>query len=876
MVKNGKKTLSGLRPLCVLTLCFLVPAVVLLIALAVFGMAPFGDRSTLIMDMSDQYVEFFCGLKQILRDGNLSSLFFSWGKAMGSNYVGVFAYYLSSPLSLLTLFVPNSAMPVGLLFLTVLKVGLCGLTMGIFLQHMGFKKHDTCIFFATAYALMSYNIVYSMCVMWLDGVIWLPLVLLGVEQVLRKNKMMLLIVSLLGIFISNYYIAYMVGLFAACWLVYRIAAVYWGWISWKMLLIRIGKFAMSAVTAAGLGAWLLLPTWYSLMQGKVGGNGVEASGVWNFKAETLLGKMFFGEYDSITNSGAPFLYCGIAIILLTVGYFVARKISVRERIASACMLAFLLISLASVQLDLAWHIFQYPNWFPYRYAFVVSFFMIYLAARCFQNLSSLGMGFGVAGMLLLVFGGLAASLMKDNTPAWQHVAGTVAVGLCYLLLFLLCKMLGERKLPFPRAVAGVLCCLLVTTGCYELYRNTSGLLKGLNGQFGYESYSAYGTYKDSVEEILSLIEADKKAANETDYAAVAPHYVRSINDPIGFGYRSISHYSSAYNRTSNSFFRSLGYAQSYFWSLHFGGTAISDSLFGVRYTVNNEDIQGWTNGGRMQIGSTMPDFQYDVIGTVEGAGTATVYRNPYAITAPFVVSKDLLTTKIEGDFLTAQNSLMNSVMGEDVNCLQVLDSSVIGVEDDTIQITMPSRGVLYVYFSRDTERVMTVNGTYSLNLFRNESDCIQSLGLYEAGETATVQVSGARDLVDNYWTKFAVLDMDKLESATTRLQAGAMQNFSAETGNLSGIVTCEEDCVLFTSIPYDEGWHVWVDGQEVETTTFGEALLCVELSAGDHFVRMEYSAKGAELGLAITVFTGVILVCICGVKFKKYYKLRQV
>ena len=73
----------------------------MLLSMAAFQMAPFGDRSTLIMDMSGQYVEFFCGLKQILRDGNLSSLFFSWGKTMGGNAVGVFAYYISSPLSVM-------------------------------------------------------------------------------------------------------------------------------------------------------------------------------------------------------------------------------------------------------------------------------------------------------------------------------------------------------------------------------------------------------------------------------------------------------------------------------------------------------------------------------------------------------------------------------------------------------------------------------------------------------------------------------------------------------------------------------------------------------------------------------------------------------
>ncbi len=829
-----------------LALCFFVPALVMLLALALFDMAPFGDRSTLIMDMSGQYVEFFCGLKQVLRDGNLTSLFFSWSKSMGGNAVGVFAYYVSSPLSWLTLFVPNNAMPVGLLFLSILKIGLCGLTMGIFLHYMGFQKRPIIILFATAYALMSYNIVYAMCPMWIDGVIWLPIVLLGVEQLLKKNKIALLTVSLFAIFISNYYIAYMVGAFTALWFVYRVGVLYWGSISGKMLLKRIGKFALSVITAAGLGAWLLLPTLFSLMQGKIGGNGVQASGTWNFTGQALWDKFFVGGYDSITNSGAPFVYCGLLLTLLCIAYFTIEKISVRERCSSACMLAFLILSLACVKLDLAWHIFQYPNWFPYRYGFVVTFFVIYLAARCFQHIEDLNKGMVVAGLFLLV------------------LSGSPLVGYCYLIAFLVYNLFATRWKRLSRFVSGALCALLILMTGFELYCNSRDLLQGLDNQFHYESYSAYHAYKTNTEGVLEIIEED---CNDNAYIAIAPHYVRTINDPYSFGYRAISHYSSAYNRTANDFYQSLGYAQSWFWSLHFGGTAISDSLFGVGYTVNDPHARTSSGDKRLEVGTTVPDNQYEVIGTYKGA---TAYRNPYAITAPFLVSKDLLNTKIEGDYFTAQNALLSGMLGSQRDYLQTLDKSAIEVDGNTIRITAPKDGVLYVYFSRDTGRTMTVNGKYAVDLFRNETDCIQSLGFYKAGEVATVDVWGAESLVNNYWTRFALLDTAQFGEATDALRAGAMQNFKAENGALSGRVTCGEDGLLFTSIPYDEGWHVWVDGARVEPAVFSGALLCVELSAGTHFVEMTYTAKGADLGLGVSVLTACCLLLVPGVKWVTY------
>jgi uncharacterized membrane protein YfhO len=117
----------------VLALSFLLPALTMLAVYAAMGMAPFGDKSTLTMDMSNQYVEFLCGLKG-------GDVYFSWSKSLGTCYIGVFAYYVSSPLSVLTLFVPNASMPIGVLFLTALKLGLCGLTFSLFLQYRDRKS----------------------------------------------------------------------------------------------------------------------------------------------------------------------------------------------------------------------------------------------------------------------------------------------------------------------------------------------------------------------------------------------------------------------------------------------------------------------------------------------------------------------------------------------------------------------------------------------------------------------------------------------------------------------------------------------------------------------------------------------------------------
>ena len=104
-----------IEPIAIYALASTVPALVMLWAYASLGFAPWGDKTVLISDMSTQYVEFFCALKN-------GDLFFSWSKALGTGYIGVISYYVSSPLSLLTLLCPNEEMPMGLMLLTVLKI----------------------------------------------------------------------------------------------------------------------------------------------------------------------------------------------------------------------------------------------------------------------------------------------------------------------------------------------------------------------------------------------------------------------------------------------------------------------------------------------------------------------------------------------------------------------------------------------------------------------------------------------------------------------------------------------------------------------------------------------------------------------------------
>ena len=61
------------------------------------------------------------------------------------------------------------------------------------------------------------------------------------------------------------------------------------------------------------------------------------------------------------------------------------------------------------------------------------------------------------------------------------------------------------------------------------------------------------------------------------------------------------------------------------------------------------------------------------------------------------------------------------------------------------------------------------------------------------------------------------------------------------------------DGLLYTSIPQNGNWQVKVDGEEVESTTVGNAMVAVKLSEGEHEVEFEYRNKAFSLGWKISL-----------------------
>lgn len=758
---------------------FFVPFFIMMLIYWKMGMAPFGEKSILIYDMSDQYVCFFSELRNIIQ-GN-SSLFFSWSKSYGSSFIGVFAYYVSSPFSLFTLLFKPENLPIALMYLTAIKIGCAGLSIYIYFN-CAFKKCGIMtVLLSICYALMSYSCVYALSIMWLDGLIWLPMILLGIEKLLCGKFPWLLTVSFWAMFISNYYISYMVGIFSVLYLLFR---CFGEKREWKKILRYFLHFAFSVLIAVGLSAWMLLPVGFDLFSGKLAEGGGTAAGGMYFGILDFLHKLLPRKYDNITGEGAfPSIYCGTIPLILSVTYFFLPKIKLREKILSIGILILFAISFCSKRMDFIWHCFQYPNCFPYRYAFLFSFFIIFLAFNAICHLPDADS---------------IANLIKSKTAVNRlHLVG--------ILLFL----------------------AIFSFQALELARNGKYMLERLDMDFHYKSLASY---QEFYQELLPFKE---RGQTQNEFFRMEKDFERSKNDSMTFGYKGITHYSSLYNERVNRFTKQIGLGQGWFWNSYYGNTPVTDMLFNVKYIMSQTD---------------MPSLYHNT----EESENVTLYESPYTLPVAYM-ARNASETELRA--FEAQNHMLNEVSG--LNYQYFKESESTNLKENQFVFTALQEAPYYLYIpvEENISGSIYVNDVFCTYYSNGETKRIHYIGEFQKGETVTISVENDEQINQLI---ICCLDTKLLEEAFHKLKEGGLDVTEYGADYIKGRIHALEPGMMFTSIPYDVGFQVTLNGKKADTGKAFDTFLSFDVPAGVNEIEIRYVARGQRMGMLLSIFSAVL------------------
>lgn len=185
-------------------------------------------------------------------------------------------------------------------------------------------------------------------------------------------------------------------------------------------------------------------------------------------------------------------------------------------------------------------------------------------------------------------------------------------------------------------------------------------------------------------------------------------------------------------------------------------------------------------------------------------------------------------------------------------------------------VQVPNAGPLYAYFPKGSgDTTMKIDGKYDITLFTGETDCVQFLGYYSAGETAKITLETSR--VNTNGNVFYLLDESLFKEAVETLNDNALNIAKWGSGYIKGSVKASCDGAVFTSLVYDDAWSVKVDGKKVQTYALKDGLLCFDIAFGVHDVEIEYNVPGFTAGLIISFVTLALVIFGLTLKNRKIY-----
>lgn len=179
-------------------------------------------------------------LWHLLHDHSLTTQAWSFGLGYGSDVLTTLHYYcIGEPLTALTVFVPERFTKYYFEFLILLRPYLAGLSFSAYAEYMIGRKQIHGTGSCTTTSSGSFPIlcgslcyVFSGTVLYLGmlhpffvtPMIYLPLLLLGVEKVLRERKPHIFLVTVWLAALSNFYFFYMLALMTAVYALVRVIA----------------------------------------------------------------------------------------------------------------------------------------------------------------------------------------------------------------------------------------------------------------------------------------------------------------------------------------------------------------------------------------------------------------------------------------------------------------------------------------------------------------------------------------------------------------------------------------------------------------------------------------------------------------------------
>lgn len=792
----------------------IIPVVIIFVVASINEYFPIGSELLNSYDSFTQYPGMLLEYTKLLRTGNV---FYSWGAGLGFNFFGTLTYYCLSPLNLLALFANSQNYHVFITIMTYLRFALLGCSMCFYLSHKSIKPIRI-VLFSVIYALMGYTSTYYYNYIWIDSIIMLPLVIHGLDELIRGKSPTFYIVSLVITIFINYYIGYMICIFCLIWFLYNLVNL-----QNRKQIIKV--FLTSSILSGLACAIVIVPSFFSLMTGKATlFEKIDYLGFSN-NASTFFYTLLPGSYQAGNQIDGPALiYTSILVLVLCIFYFFNRRFSKKQKIATFLVILLYYLSFSINFLNYAWQFFQKPIWWQSRFSFTFSFFLITVASRTLENIDKTD--FNVKHRILfatfLILGVLTGAYIKLTAMNKVEVYTYIYLAFSIILIIEMFALVDKRSFF---VMVTIFTLVEVSLNAYNSFKNN----------YRYKSYSDYAYIREEVPNMLEHL-------NEMNDNFYRMEFIDDYtsDDGLYFGFNGLNYFNSVRNIKVIEFLDKLGikvYDKCHVQLDDFDPILLS--LLNIKYLYGDAI-----------------DYYKEI--------DNNFFEHPHPLGLGFASKSDIVDVELkdESEYINRQN-IVEAMTGLDLDIYEFIDRGKFSKDTDDIY-------TIYTYTFESKAKYLALpqfSGTITIDNytepFKNKPIEIPS----GSKVSITYKIAGQVDEID---VCAVLLNIDNYNLQMNSLEGNIM--FSKTNSNrhiLEGRITIPNGYdYLYTSIEYEEGMIIYVDGKEVEPDVILGALIGVSLEEGEHEIVIDYIPKGFLSGGIISVLS-LLSICFYLQKKKK-------
>ena len=875
MEKLIKKIKPNYYPLVSFILVFLT----VYVALSMSQVLSTGRYIILSGDQLNTYIPMIKAFYRDIITGN--SVWYSYDLYMGMNTSLVNAYYVMSPFNVLYLLLwwSDDAFITGLII--ILKSACAAAAFSWFVNKSLKITNSLSIIFSIFYGICSYLIVYGKFnIMWSDAIILLPLIFVQIDVLVKEKKWILLSILYALLFISNFYMGYIVGVVSFIYFI----------INFLILILNknnenktklfgiIARYVISVLVSMMISAIVWLPALMFIMRNGTG----DVTPIRNIVISIfdVYNQFFYGQFHG-TLGRYPYVYVGIPAVLSIPFFFISKDIKLKDKVTYGILLAFLCLACFVEPLYYAMHAFDMPDSFGYRFSFCISFVVAAMGVMAINNVKKIKIKWllldivisSVIYVILMLHPKETNGVILSGNLLFLVI--NIVIMLIWMYVYYFKKKVNEKNVTTYAVIVISLAIIEMGSSIYLSYYKDAGLNPDMTER-EWENWN--NSIKDGLNTVKSLEEG-----RDDFYRIYTTNDIVICADTY-YGFNGMFDFSSAQNLKVRRTMENLGFMSSHSMIMGYGITDITRMLFDVRY-----DIYG-VHPETVALSEVHPG----------------VVSNANILNVGYMVSDELTGySTIKGKPWLNNNGLLSSMTGEDIEVYDVIDdvnilTDNVGVvrEDNKIILKRDSNSdyedIVFTIPLDDREAYLYIDNDYhrfilgSAYYYGGDENSYDRMGYISTPFIKKMEITDNGYVAGAYmdedsWDEMelnsvtaAYLNKDELTKAYDALKDNQFEVSTYKDGFIKGKVTADgTKDLLFMSIAYDENWKAYVDGVETEIIpVIDDTFMGIKLNEGEHEVLFKYKPYGVLPG-AILSITGLGIIVLCGILGKSDKKKKE-